>query len=77
MAVATQGGWSQSVRLNAVDRDQGQAQVADLCEHPMQGSLVSDRPGDDRLAKLAVAGHLQPINQADQPAFSTPATLIS
>jgi hypothetical protein len=43
----------------------------------MQGSLVSDRPGDDRLAKLAVAGHLQPINQADQPAFSTPATLIS
>jgi hypothetical protein len=43
----------------------------------MQGSLVGDRPGNDGLAEMAVASHLQPSNQADQLASSTPATLIS
>src|SRR5215218_1127027 len=49
-----------SVWADAADREQLQAQVADLGEQAVQGRLVGDQSGDGGLAGL-VAADLQPL----------------
>jgi hypothetical protein len=44
-----------TVWVQSADREEGQAQVADLGEQAVQGRLVGDRPGDGGLAALVAA----------------------
>src|SRR6266540_2676550 len=49
-----------SLPVQAADRDQWQAKVADLGEQAVQGRLVGDRPGEHGHA-AGLAGELQPV----------------
>jgi hypothetical protein len=42
------------LRVELTDRNQDQAQVADLVQEPVQGCLICYRAEDDRLAVVAV-----------------------